>query len=129
MLGDLEYILKFIVSQWSFTPESFKQTLVNAAMAKIAFSFCWWIARLWGSKFPQDKVPALVNAFFNTKPVKLVTLVLDFTLIDVFLFLSVVAVKDLRVQFSYFSLWAAALFCFLVVYMLLITHRDLKSYR
>ena len=86
MLNNLEYILKFIISQWNLTPEAFKEMLVSAAMAKIIISACWWIARLWGSRFPREKVPALLNAFFNTKPVKLVTLVLDFTLIDVFLF-------------------------------------------
>ena len=129
MLNNLEYILKFVIAQWSFTPEAFKETLVNAAIAKITISVCWWIARMWGSKFPRDKVPALVNAFFSTKPVKLVTLILDFTLIDAFLFFSIVTLKDLRVQFSYFSLWAAALFCFLVVYMFIVTNKDLKGYR
>lgn len=129
MLNNLEYILKFIVSQWSFTPETFKETLLSAAIAKIIISVCWWIARVWASRFPHDKVPGLVNAFFKTKPMKLVTLVLDFTLLDVFLFLSVVALRDLRLQFSYFSLWAATLFCFLVVYMVIVTNKDLNAYR
>ena len=129
MLNNLEYILKFIIGQWSFTPETFKETLVSAAMAKIGISVIWWIARLWGSKFPRNQVPALVNAFFKTKPMKLITLILDFTLIDVFLFFSFVALKDLRMQFSQFSLWAATLFCFLTAYMLMITNRDLKGYR
>jgi hypothetical protein len=128
MLNNLEYIFRFIISQWSLTPEAFKEMLLSAAMAKIIISVCWWVARLWGSHFPRDKVPALLIAFFHTKPVKLVILVLDFTLMDVFLFFSVVALKDLRVQFSMFSLWASALFCFLVVYMVIITHKNLKRY-
>ena len=50
------------------------------------------------------------------------------TLIDVFLFLASVALLDLRTGFSMFSLWSAALFSFLLVYMVMVTHTDIKKY-
>jgi hypothetical protein len=55
-------------------------------------------------------------------------LVLDITLIDVFLFFACVALLDLHRGFSIFSLWTATLFSFLLVYMVMVAHKDIKKY-
>jgi hypothetical protein len=55
-------------------------------------------------------------------------LVLDVTLIDVFLFFACVALIDLHRGFSIFSLWTAALFSFLLAYMVMVAHADIKRY-
>jgi hypothetical protein len=128
MKSDLGIIFNFIISQWSFTPQAFKEAIINAAIAKFTLSVIWWMVRLLVAKFPQSRTMNLVSRLLNTKPAKLVVLVLDVTLIDVFLFFAVVASIDLRNQFTYFSLWSASLFSFLFVYMLLITHNDVKRY-
>ncbi len=128
MKSDLVIIFNFILSQWSFTPSAFKEAIVNAALAKFLLSAIWWLTRFLVGKFPSSQALSAVNALFNTKPAKLVVLVLDVTLIDVFLFFAVVSLLDLRVQFSFFSLWSAALFSFLLVYMFIVTHADIKRY-
>lgn len=128
MKSDLIIIFNFILSQWSFTPGAFKEAIVNAALAKFLLSAVWWLTRFLVGKFPANQALSAVNALFNTKPAKLVVLILDVTLIDVFLFFAVVSLLDLRVQFSFFSLWSAALFSFLLVYMFIVTHGDIKRY-
>jgi hypothetical protein len=80
------------------------------------------------TRFPENAALSTLSGMFRTRPAKLVILILDVTLIDVFLFFAVVALIDLRAQFSLFSLWSAALFSFLLVYMLMIAHRDVKQY-
>ena len=128
MKSDLAVVFNFILSQWSFTPGAFKEAIVNAALAKFVLSVAWWMTRLLAARFPENAALAVINRFFRTRPAKLVVLVLDVTLIDVFLFFAVVSLMDLREQFSIFALWSAALFSFLLVYMLMIAHRDIKQY-
>ena len=110
MKSDLAAVFNFLISQWSFTPAAFKDAIINAALAKFVLSVLWWMTRLLVARFPQNGALALLNRFFKTRPAKLVILILDVTLIDVFLFFAVVALIDLRAQFSMFSLWSAALF-------------------
>ena len=128
MKSDLSIIFNFIISQWSLTPETFKNAIINAAVAKFTLSVFWWMARFLVAKFPKSAAISLLSRGLNTKPAKLVVLILDVTLIDVFLFFAVVATLDLRTQFSVFSLWSAALFLFLLIYMFIITHEDIKRY-
>jgi hypothetical protein len=128
MKSDLGIIFNFIISQWSFTPEAFKDAIVNAALAKFILSAVWWVTRYLVGKFPKNMAVSAVSKVLNTKPAKLVVLILDVTLIDVFLFFAVVALLDLRGQFSIFSLWCSALFSFLLVYMFMVTHADIKRY-
>jgi hypothetical protein len=128
MKSDLNIVFNFIISQWSLTPQGFKEAIVNAALAKFTLSMIWWLTRVLVMKFPGSRTVSAVNRLLNTKPAKLVVLVLDVTLIDVFLFFAVLAMLDLRASFSFFSLWSAALFSFLLIYMLMITHADIKRY-
>jgi hypothetical protein len=128
MKSDIAYIFNFLISQWSFTPTGFKDAIINAALAKFALSVLWWLTRLLMTRFPENAALSTLSGMFRTRPAKLVILILDVTLIDVFLFFAVVALIDLRAQFSLFSLWSAALFSFLLVYMLMIAHRDVKQY-
>ena len=97
MYTNLVTIFNFIISQWSLSPEAFKDAVVVAAL-------------------------------LNNRPAKMVVLVLDVTLIDVFLFFACVALLDLHRGFSIFSLWTAALFSFLLAYMVIVAHADLKKY-
>ena len=128
MKTDLAIIFNFIISQWSFTPQAFKEAIINAALAKFTLSVIWWVTRFMVHKFPKSATISVVSSMLNTRPAKLVVLVLDVTLIDVFLFFAVVSMIDLHAQFSYFSAWSTALFSFLLVYMLMITHADIKKY-
>ncbi|MBI2319053.1 MAG: hypothetical protein HYY28_04645 [Betaproteobacteria bacterium] len=128
MKSDLAIIFNFIVSQWSFSPQAFRDAIINAALAKFTLSVIWWVTRFMVHKFPHSATMSILSRALNTRPAKLVVLVLDVTLIDVFLFFAVVSLLDLRTQFSYFSAWTSALFSFLLVYMLMITHADLKKY-
>jgi len=128
MKSDIAYIFNFLIGQWSFTPAAFKEAIVNAAIAKFALSITWWLTRLLVARFPKNTALTALSGLFNTRPAKLLILILDVTLIDVFLFFAIVALLDLRAQFSMFSLWAAALFSFLLIYMVMLTHRDVRRY-
>ncbi len=128
MKSDVVVIFNFILSQWSFTPGAFKEAIVNAAFAKFVLSAIWWLTRFMVGRFPGNQAFSVLNALLNTRPAKLTVIVLDVTLIDVFLFFAAVSLLDLRLQFSFFSLWSAALFSFLLVYMFIVTHADIKRY-
>ena len=128
MKDNFVYIFNYLISQWSLTPQAFKEAIVNAAIAKCGLSVIWWVTRLLVSRFPQNTAISVLSKLLNTRPAKLIVLILDITLLDVFLFFAVVALLDLRAQFSYFSLWTAALFAFLLMYMVIITHRDVQNY-
>jgi hypothetical protein len=128
MKSDLAIIFNFIISQWSFTPAAFRDAVINAAIAKFVLSVIWWVTRYLVSKFPENHGLSAISGVLNTKPAKLVVLILDVTLIDVFLFFAVIAAIDLFTQFSVFSLWSSALFSSLLVYMLMVTHADIKRY-
>lgn len=128
MKSDLEIVFNFIISQWSLSPQAFKEAILSAALAKFTLSMIWWMTRFLVAKFPRSAAISAVSGVLATKPAKLVVLILDVTLIDVFVFFAVLAMRDLHLQFSYFSLWSAALFSFLFIYMLIITHADIKRY-
>jgi hypothetical protein len=128
MKTDLGVIFNFIISQWSLSPQAFKEAIVSAALAKFTVSIIWWATRFLVGKFPKSIAVSFTSRILSTKPAKLVVVMLDVTLIDVFLFFSVVALRDVQLQFSFFSLWSAALFAFLFIYMLIITHADIKRY-
>jgi hypothetical protein len=128
MRSDLDIIFNFIISQWSFTPQAFKEAIINAALAKFVISGVWWITRFLMSKFPQNQMIEGVGKILGTRPAKLIVLILDVTLIDAFLFFAVVALLDFRASFSMFSAWSTALFTSLLIYMVMLTHADLKRY-
>jgi hypothetical protein len=128
MYGDLVVIFNFIISQWSLTPQAFKDAVLAAALAKAVLAITWWTIRMLVAKFPKNAALAVVQTLLNTRPAKLVVLVLDITLIDVFLFFAGVALLDLHRGFSVFSLWTATLFSFLLVYMVMVAHADIKKY-
>jgi hypothetical protein len=128
MKSDLAVIFNFIISQWSFTPQAFRDAIINAALAKFVLSAVWWVTRYLVSKFPTSGGLSAISGILNTKPAKLVVLILDVTLIDVFMFFAVIAAIDLFTQFSIFSLWSSALFASLLAYMLMVTHADIKRY-
>ena len=128
MYSDLVIIFNFIISQWSLTPQAFKDAVLAAAFAKAVLAVIWWTTRMLVSKFPKNAALSALQAALNTRPVKLVVLVLDITLIDVFLFFAGVAMLDLHRGFSAFSLWTATLFSFLFVYMVMVAHSDIKKY-
>jgi hypothetical protein len=128
MYSDLIIIFNFIISQWSLTPQAFKDAVLAAALAKAVLAVIWWSTRMLVAKFPKNVALSAMQTVLNTRPAKLVVLVLDITLIDVFLFFAGVALLDLHRGFSAFSLWTAALFSFLLVYMVMVAHADIKKY-
>ncbi len=128
MTSNLAIIFNFIISQWSLSPQGFKDAVLAAALAKCVLAVAWWTARVLVAKFPAIAAFSLVHSMLNTRAAKLVVLVLDITLIDVFLFFAGVALMDLRHSFSMFSLWSAALFSFLLVYMVMVANTDIKKY-
>ncbi len=128
MTSNLAIIFNFIISQWSLSPQGFKDAVLAAALAKCVLAVVWWTARMLVAKFPAIAGFSLLHSMLSTRAAKLVVLVLDITLIDVFLFFAGVALIDLRHSFSMFSLWSAALFSFLLVYMVMVANTDIKKY-
>lgn len=128
MYGDLVIVFNFLISQWSLSPRAFKDAVLYAALAKCILAVAWWTVRVLAAKFPTNAVMSVFQAALQTRPAKLTVLVLDITLIDVFLFFAVVATLDLYRGFSIFSLWTATLFLFLLVYMVIVAHSDIKKY-
>jgi hypothetical protein len=128
MVSNITIIFNFIISQWSLTPQAFKETVLAAALAKCVLAVIWWTMRMLIAKFPANATLSVFQDLLNTRAAKLVVLVLDITLIDVFLFFACVALLDLHRGFSVFSLWTAALFSFLLVYMVMVAHKDIKKY-
>ena len=128
MYQNLVIIFNFIISQWSLSPQAFKQAVLYAALAKATLAVLWWTMRLLVSKFPTSEAAAGLQVVLNSRAAKLVVLILDVTLIDVFLFFACVALIDLHRGFSIFSLCTAALFSFLLAYMVIVAHADIKRY-
>jgi len=128
MYSDLVVVFNFIISQWSLSPQAFKDAVLVAALAKCVLAVLWWTTRTLVAKFPANATVSGFQNMLNTRPAKLVVLVLDVTLIDVFLFFACVALLDLHRGFSIFSLWTAALFSFLLAYMVIVAHADIKRY-
>ncbi|HEX4798297.1 MAG TPA: hypothetical protein VFV04_03325 [Burkholderiales bacterium] len=128
MYSNLVIIFNFIISQWSLSPQAFKDAVLAAALAKCVLAVIWWTTRVLVAKFPANLALSAFQKLLNTRPAKLVVLVLDVTLIDVFLFFAGVALLDLHRGFSIFSLWTAALFSFLFAYMVMVAHSDIKKY-
>jgi hypothetical protein len=128
MHSNLVIIFNFIISQWSLSPEAFKDAVLYAAFAKCIIAVLWWTVRVLVAKFPANAAISAFQEMLSTRPAKLIVLVLDITLIDVFLFFACVALLDLHRGFSIFSLWTAALFSFLLAYMVMVAHADIKKY-
>jgi hypothetical protein len=128
MYSNVIIVFNFIISQWSLTPEAFKEAVLAAALAKCVLAVLWWTTRMLVAKFPLNATLSMFQGLLNTRPAKLVVLVLDITLIDVFLFFACVSLLDLHRGFSIFSLWTAALFSFLLVYMVMVANSDIKKY-
>ena len=128
MYSNIVVVFNFILSQWSLTPQAFKEAVLAAALAKCVLAVIWWTTRMLVAKFPANAALSVFQGLLNTRPAKLAVLVLDITLIDVFLFFAGVALLDLHRGFSVFSLWTAALFSFLFVYMVMVAHSDIKKY-
>lgn len=128
MYSNLVIIFNFIISQWSLSPEGFKEAVLLAALAKAVLAIIWWMTRILVARFPGSSALSAFHTMLATRPAKLMVLVLDITLIDVFLFFAGVALLDLHRSFSVFALWTAALFSFLLAYMIMVAHADLKKY-
>jgi len=128
MYSNLVVIFNFIISQWSLSPQAFKDAVLYAALAKCVLAVVWWTMRMLVAKFPANAAISTFQDLLNTRPAKLVVLVLDITLIDVFLFFACVSLLDLHRGFSIFSLWTATLFSFLLAYMVMVAHADIKKY-
>src|SRR6266568_3274496 len=115
MYSNIVVVFNFVISQWSLTPQAFKEAVLAAALAKCVLAVIWWTTRMLVAKFPANATLSGFQGLINTRAAKLVVLILDITLIDVFLFFAGVALLDLHRGFSVFSLWTAALFSFLLV--------------
>ena len=128
MHSNLVIVFNFIISQWSLSPQGFKDAVLYAALAKCILAVLWWTMRVVVAKFPASDAASGLQILLNNRVAKLLVLVLDVTLIDVFLFFACVALLDLHRGFSIFSLWTAALFSFLLAYMVMVAHADIKRY-
>jgi hypothetical protein len=128
MVSNLVVVFNFIISQWSLSPQAFKDAVLYAALAKFVLAVLWWVMRILVAKFPASGAVSQFQALLGNRWAKLVVLVLDVTLIDVFLFFACVALLDLSRGFSMFSLWTAALFSSLLAYMVIVAHADIKKY-
>src|SRR6267143_6449139 len=108
MVSNITVVFNFIISQWSLTPQAFKDAVLFAALTKCVLAVIWWTTRMLVAKFPANATLSVFQGLLDTRAAKLVVLVLDITLIDVFLFFACVALLDLHRGFSIFSLWTGA---------------------
>src|SRR5215510_1172153 len=90
MLDNLVIIFNFIISQWSLSPQAFKDAVLFAALAKCVLAVLWWTMRMLVTKFPASEAATGLEVLLNNRGAKLLVLVLDVTLIDVFLFFACV---------------------------------------
>src|SRR6267154_483884 len=109
MVSNITVVFNFIISQWSLTPQAFKDAVLFAALTKCVLAVIWWTTRVLVAKFPANATLSVFQGLLDTRPAKLVVL-------------------DLHRGFSIFSLWTAALFSFLLVYMVMVAHKDIKKY-
>ena len=86
MYSNIVVVFSFVLSQWSLTPQAFKEAVLAAALAKCVLAVIWWTTRMLASKFPTNPALSAWQKLLDTRPAKLVVLILDITLIDVFLF-------------------------------------------
>ena len=63
MKNDLSVVFDFILQQWSFSPQRFKDAIIDAALVKFVLSALWWLTRYLVSKFPDpDAQPTAEGA-------------------------------------------------------------------
>src|SRR5881396_329520 len=116
MYSNIVVVFSFVLSQWSLTPQAFKEAVLAAALAKCVLAVIWWTTRMLVSKFPANPARSAWQKILETRPAKLVVLILDITLLD------------LSQSLSVFSRWSAMLFAFVLVYMVMVAHKDIKRY-
>ena len=52
MFANLVVVFNFIISQWSLSPQAFKDAVLYAALAKCVLAVLWWTMRMLVAKFP-----------------------------------------------------------------------------
>src|SRR5258708_26722058 len=60
MVSNITIIFNFIISQWSLTPQAFKEAVLPPALAKCVLAGIWWATRLPIAEISAD---AAVSAF------------------------------------------------------------------
>src|SRR3981081_2578498 len=85
MYSNIVVVFNFILSQWSLTPQAFKEAVLAAALAKCVLAVIWWTTRMLVSKFPANPALSACQKLLDTRPAKLVVLLLDLTPIDLLL--------------------------------------------
>src|SRR2546425_438374 len=74
MYTNLVIVFNFIISQWSLSPQAFKDAVLAAAFAKCVLALVWWTTRVLVAKFPLNPALASFQKLLNTRPAKLVVL-------------------------------------------------------
>src|SRR5437879_11786880 len=83
MYSNIVVVFNFILSQWSLTPQAFKDAVLAAALAKCVLAVIWWTTRMLVAKFPANPTLSACQKVLDTRPAKLVVLILDLKMIDV----------------------------------------------
>jgi len=52
MYSNIVVVFSFVLSQWSLTPQAFKEAVLAAALAKCVLAVIWWTTRMLVAKFP-----------------------------------------------------------------------------
>src|SRR5437879_10404084 len=79
MYSNIVVVFNFILSQWSLTPQAFKEAVLAAALAKCVLAVIWWTTRMLVAKFPANATLSACQKLLDTRPAKLVVLILYIT--------------------------------------------------
>src|SRR2546427_9755275 len=79
MSSNIVVVFNFILSQWSLTPQAFKEAVLAAALAKCGLAVIWWTTRMLVAKFPANAALSACPKLLDTRPAKLVALILAMT--------------------------------------------------
>src|SRR3989440_11284647 len=76
MYSNIVVVFNFILSQWSLTPQAFKEAVLAAALAKCVLAVMWWTTRMLVAKFPANPALSPCQSLLETQPTKRIVLVL-----------------------------------------------------
>jgi hypothetical protein len=65
MAENLVVIFNFIISQWSLSPQAFKDAVLYAALAKCVLAVLWWTMRVLVAKFPASEAATGLQVLLN----------------------------------------------------------------
>src|SRR5258708_10282999 len=72
MVSNIIIIFNFIISQWSLTPQAFKEAVLAAALAKCVLAVIWWTTRMLIGEFPAHATLSVFQDLLHTPAAQIV---------------------------------------------------------